>query len=65
MEMQEEATNMEKYEKQEVDPTARELSRRRFLRNAGITVAAVPFFGTFGEILTQSGACLLYTSRCV
>jgi simple sugar transport system substrate-binding protein len=56
MEMQEEATNMEKYEKQEVDPTAREVSRRRFLRNAGITVAAVPFFGTFGEILAQSGA---------
>ena len=47
---------MAKYEKLEIDPTARELSRRRFLRNAGITAAAVPFLGTFGEVLTQSAA---------
>ena len=42
---------MAKYEQTEVDPKVRELSRRRFLRNAGITAAAVPFLGTFGEIL--------------
>lgn len=47
---------MPKYERPEVDPKVREVSRRRFLRNAGITAAAVPFLGTFGEILGQSSA---------
>jgi simple sugar transport system substrate-binding protein len=47
---------MAKDEQKEVDPKVRELSRRRFLRNAGITAAAVPFMGTLGDILTQTGA---------
>jgi len=47
---------MPKYEQTEVDPKVRELSRRRFLRNAGLTAAAVPFMGTLGEILGQSSA---------
>lgn len=47
---------MGKYEKQEVNPKVREFSRRRFLRNAGITAAAVPFLGTFAEVLSEPGA---------
>jgi simple sugar transport system substrate-binding protein len=39
-----------------VDPKVRELSRRRFLRNAGITAAAVPFLGTFADVITEHGA---------
>ena len=45
---------MAQYEKREVDPKVREVSRRRFLRNAGITAAAVPFLGTFGEVLLRA-----------
>ncbi|MGD0944349.1 MAG: substrate-binding domain-containing protein [Acidimicrobiales bacterium] len=47
---------MPKYEHPEVNPKVREVSRRRFLRNAGLTAAAVPFMGTLGEILGQSSA---------
>jgi simple sugar transport system substrate-binding protein len=47
---------MPKYEYPEVNPKVREVSRRRFLRNAGLTAAAVPFMGTLGEILGQSSA---------
>lgn len=47
---------MPKYEQTEVDPKVRELSRRRFLRNAGLTAAAVPLMGTLGDILGQSSA---------
>jgi simple sugar transport system substrate-binding protein len=39
-----------------VDPKVRELSRRRFLRNAGMTAAAIPFVGTFADVLTERGA---------
>lgn len=46
---------MAKFEKHEVDPKVREVSRRRFLRNAGITAAAVPFLGGgLSEILAPS-----------
>jgi simple sugar transport system substrate-binding protein len=47
---------MGKYEKREIDPKVREVSRRRFLRNAGITAAAIPFLGTFAEVLSEPGA---------
>ncbi len=36
---------MARYEQHEVDPKRYELSRRRFLRNAGIAAAAAPFLG--------------------
>jgi simple sugar transport system substrate-binding protein len=38
-----------KYEQHEVDPEKCAQSRRRFLRNAGIMVAAVPLIGAFPE----------------
>ena len=47
---------MPKDEHLEVDPKVRELSRRRFLRNAGLTAAAIPLMGTLGEVLGQSSA---------
>ena len=34
----------------------RELSRRRFLRRAGVAAAAVPLYGGLAEILTEQGA---------
>jgi simple sugar transport system substrate-binding protein len=40
----------------EVDPKKYDVSRRRFLRQAGVAAAAVPFFGTFTEVLTERGA---------
>jgi simple sugar transport system substrate-binding protein len=39
-----------------VDPKKYDASRRRFLRNAGLTAAAVPFMGAFTEVLTERGA---------
>ncbi|HYA44447.1 MAG TPA: substrate-binding domain-containing protein, partial [Acidimicrobiales bacterium] len=40
----------------EVDPKKYDESRRRFLRNAGIAAASVPFMGSFIEVLTERGA---------
>jgi simple sugar transport system substrate-binding protein len=40
----------------EVDPRKYEQSRRRFLRNAGVAAASVPFLGTFMDVLTERGA---------
>ena len=39
-----------------VDPKQYEQSRRRFLRNAGVAAATVPFLGTLTEVLTERGA---------
>ena len=46
---------MAKFEPQEVEPRKYEVSRRRFLRNAGM-VASVPFLGGLAEILGERGA---------
>jgi simple sugar transport system substrate-binding protein len=43
-------------ERFEVDPAKYDVSRRRFLRNAGMAAASVPFLGTFTEVLTERGA---------
>lgn len=40
----------------EVDPVKYDFSRRRFLRNAGMAAASVPFLGTFIDVLTERGA---------
>ncbi len=40
----------------EVDPKKYDTSRRRFLRNVGMTAAAVPFMGALTEVLTERGA---------
>ncbi|HMK96687.1 MAG TPA: substrate-binding domain-containing protein [Acidimicrobiales bacterium] len=40
----------------EVDPKKYDVSRRRFLRNAGAVAASVPFLGSFIEVLTERGA---------
>src|SRR5487761_1513384 len=40
----------------EVDPSKYDASRRRFLRNAGVAAASVPFLGTFIDVLTERGA---------
>jgi simple sugar transport system substrate-binding protein len=40
----------------EVDPKQYETSRRRFLRNAGIAAASVPFLGGLVDVLTERGA---------
>ena len=40
----------------EVGKEQRELSRRRFLRNAGVAAAAVPLYGGLAEILSTQGA---------
>jgi simple sugar transport system substrate-binding protein len=48
--------NMAKFEPQEVDPKLYEISRRRFLRNAGAIAASVPFIGGLTEILSEQGA---------
>jgi simple sugar transport system substrate-binding protein len=48
--------NMAKFEPHEVDPKQYEISRRRFLRNAGAVAASVPFLGGLAEILSERGA---------
>ena len=40
----------------EVDPKKYDASRRRFLRNAGLAAATVPFMGALTEVLTERGA---------
>ncbi len=40
----------------EYSEAQREFSRRRFLRNAGITAAAIPAYAGFVDILTEQGA---------
>ncbi len=40
----------------EVGKEQRELSRRRFLRHAGVAAAAVPVYGGLAEILGAQGA---------
>lgn len=40
----------------EVPSQKREMSRRRFLRNAGMAAAAMPFLGGVAEILNEEGA---------
>ena len=40
----------------EVSKEQRELSRRRFLRNAGVAAAAVPMYGGLADILGDQGA---------
>jgi simple sugar transport system substrate-binding protein len=40
----------------EYSEVQREFSRRRFLRNAGITAAAIPAYAGFVDILTEQGA---------
>jgi len=47
---------MGKFEPQEVDPKQYEVSRRRFLRNAGVAAASVPFLGGMMDVLTERGA---------
>ena len=47
---------MANYEQHEVDPKVREYSRRRFLRNAGIGVAAVPLLGAIADMVGEPGA---------
>jgi simple sugar transport system substrate-binding protein len=43
-------------EPNEVNPAKYDASRRRFLRNAGMAAASVPFLGTFVDVLTERGA---------
>lgn len=47
---------MSKFEPHEVDPKQYEVSRRRFLRNAGMAAAMVPLLGGMTEVLTERGA---------
>lgn len=49
---------MSKFEPREVDPRRWELSRRRFIRNAGIAAASIPMLGGLFEAVTElpSGA---------
>ena len=47
---------MGKTKQHEVDPNKYEVSRRRFLRNAGMAAATVPFLGGLTEVLTERGA---------
>jgi simple sugar transport system substrate-binding protein len=47
---------MGKFEEPEVDPKQYETSRRRFLRNAGLAAASVPFLGGMMEVLGERGA---------
>ncbi len=47
---------MGKQEPYEVNPKQYEMSRRRFLRNAGITAASVPFLGGLIDVLSERGA---------
>jgi len=43
-------------ETHEVNPVQYDVSRRRFLRNAGIAAASVPFLGGLVDVLTERGA---------
>ncbi|MCU1492915.1 MAG: sugar transporter substrate-binding protein [Acidimicrobiaceae bacterium] len=43
-------------ESHEVSPRQYEVSRRRFLRNAGMAAASMPLLGGLAEILTERGA---------
>jgi simple sugar transport system substrate-binding protein len=43
-------------EPHEVNPVQYDVSRRRFLRNAGIAAASVPFLGGLVDVLTERGA---------
>ena len=47
---------MSKYEAEDVDPRKLEVSRRRFLRNAGMAAAALPMLGGLAEVLSETGA---------
>ena len=47
---------MSKFEPHEVDPKQYEVSRRRFLRNAGVAATMVPFLGGMMDVLTERGA---------
>ncbi len=47
---------MGKQEPYEVNPKQYDMSRRRFLRNAGITAASVPFLGGLIDVLSERGA---------
>ena len=47
---------MSKFEPHEVDPKQYEVSRRRFLRNAGVAATMVPLLGGMMEVLTERGA---------
>jgi len=47
---------MGKFEPHEVDPKQYEVSRRRFLRNAGVAAASVPLLGGLMDVLTERGA---------
>src|SRR5471032_2077048 len=47
---------MGKFEPHEVDPKQYEVSRRRFLRNAGMAAAMVPLLGGMTDVLTERGA---------
>ncbi len=40
----------------ETDPKQYEQSRRRFLRNAGVAAASVPFLGGLVDVLSERGA---------
>ena len=47
---------MGKFEAHEVDPKQYDVSRRRFLRNAGVAAASVPLMGGLMDVLTERGA---------
>jgi simple sugar transport system substrate-binding protein len=47
---------MGKFEEPEVNPEQYEKSRRRFLKNAGLAAASVPFLGGMMEVLGERGA---------
>ena len=47
---------MGKFQPHEVDPKEYDASRRRFLRNAGVAAASVPFVGGLMDVLTERGA---------
>ena len=47
---------MGKFQPHEVSPKEYDASRRRFLRNAGVTAASVPFLGGLMDVLTERGA---------
>jgi simple sugar transport system substrate-binding protein len=47
---------MESDRPDEISKEQRELSRRRFLKHAGVAAAAVPLYGGLAEILSEQGA---------
>jgi simple sugar transport system substrate-binding protein len=47
---------MAKFQPHEVDPKEYDASRRRFLRNAGVAAASVPFVGGLIDVLSEQGA---------